>query len=269
MKPGNGPDLPASSFEIPSEAEFRGFQRRLAVWAVAWLAGSALLLWLAGLLARVVPWRGLVSIVVAIAVFSCMPPPQLIKLACGSYSAYPQRRRKMMEKAIARRGRNSTDTVRSWALFTKLLIVLFFGVFALFGFWLLVTQGYATIFLGFALGGLIPIVLLVWAWLFKKDSRTPEMLSVVAARIEPLRQLGPADIDALPRTAKEVVASPRGRIAVHTYHDVLPGNGHLIVVQALRDHWFGITTAIQIDGFVLDSQGVRRPLSEEETWPFL
>ena len=90
---------------------------------------------------------------------------------------------------------------------------------------------------------------------------------VVADRVKALQQLDFGAIKALPGQSKESVPS-LGKIAIIRYHEVAKTGEHLVVVQALRQRWFGLSTAIEVDGFVVGPDGARRPMAEQEKWPF-
>lgn len=52
------------------------------------------------------------------------------------------------------------------------------------------------------------------------------------------------------------------------YHDNLAEGRHMVVVQAMRNRWFGLFTSTVVDGFVLERDGTRRALHEREKWDF-
>src|SRR6185312_5419504 len=64
---------------------------------------------------------------------------------------------------------------------------------------------------------------------------------VVADRVKALQQLDFGAIKALPGQSKESVPS-LGKIAIIRYHEVAKTGEHLVVVQALRQRWFGLST---------------------------
>ena len=93
------------------------------------------------------------------------------------------------------------------------------------------------------------------------------MRNAVASRVERLRQLDLAAIKQLPQQLTEAVPSLR-KLSVTQYHDVTNEGGHRVVVQAVRERWLGLFTAIEVDGFVVDSGGIKRALREPEKWPY-
>jgi hypothetical protein len=91
---------------------------------------------------------------------------------------------------------------------------------------------------------------------------------VVTDRVRALEQLGLAAIKTLPAQKKEAVPS-LGKVEIIQYHDVGKTGEHIVVVQGLRQRWLGLSTAIEVDGFVVAPDDTRRPLAEEEKWPFI
>jgi hypothetical protein len=91
---------------------------------------------------------------------------------------------------------------------------------------------------------------------------------VVTDRVRALEQLGFAAIKTLPAQKKETVPS-LGKVEIIQYHDVGKTGEHIVVVQGLRQRWLGLSTAIEVDGFVVAPDGTRRPLAEQEKWPFI
>jgi len=89
----------------------------------------------------------------------------------------------------------------------------------------------------------------------------------VRSRVEALQRLDSDAVGGLPAQQREDIPS-LGKVAVVQYHDVTDGGDHRVVVQAARPRWFGIFTAIEVDGFVLEKDGTKRPLSEPEKWPY-
>jgi len=55
---------------------------------------------------------------------------------------------------------------------------------------------------------------------------------------------------------------------VTTFNESMDDGRHRIVVQARRDRLLGISTAIEVGGFVVDVDGSRYPVAEEELWDF-
>jgi hypothetical protein len=96
----------------------------------------------------------------------------------------------------------------------------------------------------------------------------PDMREAVAERVAKLRQLDMAAIKLLPPVSQERPSS-LGNVTIATHHDVTETGEHQVVVQAVKPRWFGISTAIEVDGFVIVGDGTKRPLAEPEKWPFL
>lgn len=93
------------------------------------------------------------------------------------------------------------------------------------------------------------------------------MREVVADRLKKLQQLDLTAVKSLPAQTKEILSS-LGNVTLAQYHDVTTRGEHRVVVQAVRPRWFGLFTAIEVDGFVVVPDGTRRPLAEQERWPF-
>ncbi|MEO6080913.1 MAG: hypothetical protein ABIQ86_14260 [Steroidobacteraceae bacterium] len=90
----------------------------------------------------------------------------------------------------------------------------------------------------------------------------------VRSRVETLQRLDLDAVENLPPQQREDDPS-LGKIAVIQYHDVTDVGDHRVVVQGARQRWFGIFTAIEVDGFVLEKGGIKRPLTEPEKWPYM
>jgi hypothetical protein len=58
-------------------------------------------------------------------------------------------------------------------------------------------------------------------------------------------------------------------ISINLYHEALGSGAHKFVVQALKPRYLGLSTAIEVDGFVIEPNGAKRPLAEDETWKYL
>lgn len=94
------------------------------------------------------------------------------------------------------------------------------------------------------------------------------MREVVAERLRSLQQLDLGAVKALPAQTKETAPSSLGKVEIVQYHDTGKTGEHMVVVQALRRRWLGLSTAIEVDGFVVAPDGSRRPLTEQEKWAF-
>ena len=94
------------------------------------------------------------------------------------------------------------------------------------------------------------------------------MLAVVQRRAGELRGKAFTDLAALPECdvgTVEILGKP-----VHlTVHRTTQQTGDvLIVVQAARDRYFGITTQIQVEGFVVRPNGETAVAREELLWDY-
>lgn len=94
-----------------------------------------------------------------------------------------------------------------------------------------------------------------------------KLRALVADRVARLRALQVSTVQSLPNVVSEDIAA--GKTKLHQYHDVLNSGEHMVVVQAMEDRWFGIFTAIEVDGFVVTTDGMKRSLREEEKWDFI
>jgi len=95
-----------------------------------------------------------------------------------------------------------------------------------------------------------------------------DMRTIVADRIANLQKLDVAALRALPTHSKEVLSSEEN-VALSQYHDVSDAGEHKIVVQVTRPRWLGLSTAIEVDGFVTTTDGTKRPLTDREKWAYL
>ena len=109
----------------------------------------------------------------------------------------------------------------------------------------------------------------VWKRLLDGSKRHMDiaMRAVVAHRLKELQQLDPDAIKALPAQIKETEPS-LGKVEIIQHHEVVKTGEHYVVIQALRQRWLGLFRAIEVDGFVMTLAGTRRPLTEQEKWPF-
>lgn len=94
-----------------------------------------------------------------------------------------------------------------------------------------------------------------------------DLRSIAAERVAELKKLDASALESLPAHSKEALPSNR-RIAVSQYHEVTETGGHRIVVQAMQDRWLGLSTAIEVDGFVIETDGRKRRLTEPEKWAY-
>jgi hypothetical protein len=95
-----------------------------------------------------------------------------------------------------------------------------------------------------------------------------DMRAMVIERVARLQKLDIETLCSLPEHSQEIV-SPEEKVTVSQYHEVSEAGEHKLVVQALRPKWFGMFTAIQVEGFVVSKDGTKRPLTEKEKWPYL
>lgn len=94
-----------------------------------------------------------------------------------------------------------------------------------------------------------------------------KLRALVADRVARLRALEVSAVQSLPHVVSEDVAP--GKTKIHQYHDALNTGEHMVVVQAMEDRWFGLFTAIEVDGFVVTTDGLKRSLRDEETRDFI
>jgi hypothetical protein len=87
-----------------------------------------------------------------------------------------------------------------------------------------------------------------------------DMRAIVADRMADLQRADDAALQRLPPQQREVLPED-DRTVVTKYHEVTDAGEHRVVVQVLRNRWLGLSTAIEVDGLVLDTHGVRRPLT--------
>lgn len=95
-----------------------------------------------------------------------------------------------------------------------------------------------------------------------------DMRVIIAERIDKLQKLDIATLQSLPPHSQETLLS-EVKIAISQYHEISDAGEHKVIVQAIRPKWLGLSTAIEVDGFVCSSDGTRRPLSEKEKWAYL
>jgi len=92
------------------------------------------------------------------------------------------------------------------------------------------------------------------------------MRDVVAGQVAALAQLDLASIEQLPPVTE--VVSSLNNATVTQYHALMSEGRHMVVVQAFRRRGLGMFSEIEVDGFVLESDGTKRPLAEPEKWDF-
>ena len=99
-----------------------------------------------------------------------------------------------------------------------------------------------------------------------KSAVSAELRAIV---LERLGRLAETDADTLLIMDGQSTETLADGISVSLYHETLENGAHKFVVQALKPRWFGLTTAIEVDGFVIEPNGERRTLVEEEMWTYL
>lgn len=72
---------------------------------------------------------------------------------------------------------------------------------------------------------------------------------------------------ALPTVSSEDVMEQGKKYVVSVWHDVLPSGAHHIVVQLYRP-WFLGLGFMRAKGFQITPAQERRPLTDEELWPY-
>ena len=93
------------------------------------------------------------------------------------------------------------------------------------------------------------------------------MDALVDEQLRVLRQKGIDELVELPKCT-DIVAELDGRkVEVFTIHDEKDGE-HLIVVQAARKRWGGITAAVSAQGFKIGASREITSLSQEELYDF-
>lgn len=96
----------------------------------------------------------------------------------------------------------------------------------------------------------------------------PEMAKAVRERLTSLRGMSIAEIEALPESETAQLELLGESVPITTYRTLTPTRQTLVVVQAIHDRWFGITTEIEAAGFVLSASGERVDSPEELLWDY-
>lgn len=89
--------------------------------------------------------------------------------------------------------------------------------------------------------------------------------ALVSARLDELRTMSDEVLRGL-ATVEETRRDDQSLVT--TFNESMDDGRHRIVVQARRDRLLGISTAIEVGGFVVDVDGSRYPVAEEELWDF-
>jgi hypothetical protein len=99
-------------------------------------------------------------------------------------------------------------------------------------------------------------------------SITSEMNSIVRSRIRDLRSRSFTELGLLPEAETTQLKIGGESVSLSVYRGPHTENGLLIVVQALRDRYWGISTEIQVEGFIARSSGEMAEAAEEALWDF-
>lgn len=87
-------------------------------------------------------------------------------------------------------------------------------------------------------------------------------------RLARLREMSIAQILALPEsdtTRSDVLGEP---VSISVYRTRRTSGETLVVVQALHDRWFGITSEIEAAGFIVSDGGEKLEAPEEMLWDY-
>jgi hypothetical protein len=103
---------------------------------------------------------------------------------------------------------------------------------------------------------------------FSERANAIDMGAMVIERVDRLQKLDMETLYSLPEHSQETVSSG-AKVTVSQYHEISEAGEHKLVVQALRPKWFGMFTAIKVEGFVVAKDGAKRPLTEQEKWAYL
>jgi hypothetical protein len=97
---------------------------------------------------------------------------------------------------------------------------------------------------------------------------TVQMVEAVQSRLADLRKLSFPEIQALPEAATTESEILGTRVKFTVYRAPQSPDRTLVVAQALRDRWFGITTEIHVAGFIASSSGEKLEASEKLLWDY-
>ncbi len=98
--------------------------------------------------------------------------------------------------------------------------------------------------------------------------RQQAIIAAVSERLNSLSAKQFHDLAALPRGSSEDLVIAGKKITLSVWHDALPSGEHLIAVQAYKPESLLHMGWMCVDGFVIDAQNQRRPLTQEEKAPF-
>jgi hypothetical protein len=97
---------------------------------------------------------------------------------------------------------------------------------------------------------------------------TRQMVASVQSRVAELRNLSFSEIQALPESETSELEMLGKRIRLSVYRASKSPDRTLVVAQAFRDRWFGISAEIRAAGFVISSTGEKSEASEEMLWDY-
>lgn len=92
--------------------------------------------------------------------------------------------------------------------------------------------------------------------------------AVVREEIAQLNHLDPLALAALPASVEKQAVAAGQPVKLVTWHDVLPGGEHRVVVQASRSVFFGMGGMACADGFAVAVTGEKRELTSQELSEF-
>jgi hypothetical protein len=94
------------------------------------------------------------------------------------------------------------------------------------------------------------------------------MDEIVRSKLAALEDLDDEALGGLPAYS-ETIAKYAGKDVLVGVHNVAMADGsRKIVVQAIQDRWFGLSTRIVVAGLVLGAKGGRRRAADSELWDF-
>jgi hypothetical protein len=99
-----------------------------------------------------------------------------------------------------------------------------------------------------------------------REEKQMDLGKIVADRLVRLKGLDSTALESLPPHTTEALTS---KVTVTQYHEAHWTGKRKVVVQASRSRWLGTLDDVEVDGFVVAPDGTRRPLTEEEKWPYL
>jgi hypothetical protein len=97
---------------------------------------------------------------------------------------------------------------------------------------------------------------------------TVEMKERMRSCLTELRERSFAELKSLPEAETRELAIRGKRVQLAIYRAPQSPERALVVVQAARHRWFGITTEIYAAGFVVSSSGEKLDASDEMLWDY-